>query len=107
MNTPGSRFDIRNMILNKSKVWYWYYDITPETKEDCLAKNKDIIKSPADVPLDNITFDELNDPAKIWVRRYFIALCKETLGRVRGTFGGKLPIPDANMEIEYQSLLIQ
>ena len=58
-----------------------------------------------DVPLDNINYDDLNDPSKTWVRRYFIALCKETLGRVRGTFGGKIPVPDANMEIEYQSLL--
>jgi hypothetical protein len=58
-----------------------------------------------DVPLDNMSFDDLNDPSKVWVRRYFTALCKETLGRVRGTFGGKIPVPDAQMEIEYQSLL--
>ena len=58
-----------------------------------------------DVPLDNMSFDDLNEPSKVWVRRYFTALCKETLGRVRGTFAGKIPVPDAQMEIEYQSLL--
>lgn len=105
MNTPGGKFDFRGSMLNQGKCWYWYYDINPETKDDCLAKNKDIIKSPMDVPLDNVDFDDLNDPAKTWIRRYFVALCKETLGRVRGTFGGKIPVPDANMEIEYQSLL--
>ncbi len=104
-NVPGGKFDFSNIGFNEYRCWYWYYDINPLIKDDCLAKNKDIIKSPADVPLDDISFDDLNDPAKVWIRRYFIALCKETLGRVRGTFGGKIPVPDANMEIEYQSLL--
>jgi hypothetical protein len=107
MNTPGSRFDFRSSLYNQGKVWYWYYDINPENKDDCLRKNKDIIKAPNDVPMDRLYFDDLNEPAKIWVRRYFIALCKETLGRVRGTFNGKIPVPDANMEIEFQSLLTE
>lgn len=105
MNTPGSRFDFRGSLFNQGKVWYWYYDVNTGNKDQCLKENKDIIKSPMDVPLDNISFDDLNEPAKVWVRRYFIALCKETLGRVRGTFGGKIPVPDANMEVEYESLL--
>ena len=104
MNTPGSNFDFRGSLFAQGKVWYWYYDINGN-KDECLQKNKDIIKSPADVPFDNMSFDDLNEPSKVWVRRYFIALAKETLGRVRGTFGGKIPVPDANMEIEYQSLL--
>jgi hypothetical protein len=104
MNTPGGPMDKRGSIYNQARVWYWYYDINGN-KDECLAKNKDIIKSPADVPFDNMSFDDLNEPSKVWVRRYFIALAKETLGRVRGTFGGKIPVPDAQMEIEYQSLL--
>lgn len=107
MSTPGSRFSFNTSKFNGSKVWYWYYDTTPATKQKCLEINKDIIKTPADVPLDNIPFDELNNPSKIWVRRYFIALCKETLGRVRGTFGGKVPTPDAELEMDYQSLLTE
>jgi hypothetical protein len=105
MNTPGSTFDFRNTLFHQGKVWYWYYDVTPENQEECWMYNKDIIKSPADVPLNNIDFIDLNDPSKVWVRRYFIALCKETLGRVRGTFSGKIPIPDADMQMDYDSLL--
>lgn len=105
MNTPGSAQDHRNSLYRQAKVWYWYYDTT--TTPGCLEANKDIIKSPADVPLNDMSYDDLNDPSKIWVRRYFTAVAKETLGRVRGTFGGKVPIPDANMEIEYQSLLAE
>ncbi len=107
MNTPGERYDFRSSLFNQGKIWYWYYDINPDDKDECFRANKDIIKSPMDVPLDNMNFDDLNEPSKIWVRRYFTALCKETLGRVRGTFGGKIPIPEANMEVEYQSLLTE
>jgi hypothetical protein len=107
MNTPGERYDFRSTLYDQAKVWYWYYDINPDDKDACFRANKDIIKSPMDVPLDDMSFDDLNDPSKIWVRRYFTALCKETLGRVRGTFGGKIPVPDANMEVEYQSLLTE
>ena len=102
MNTPGSKLSYSRA---NGKVWYWYYDTTPATKDKCLEMNRDIIKSPADVPLDNMAFDDLNETSKIWVRRYFIALCKETLGRVRGTFGGKVPTPDAELEMDYQSLM--
>lgn len=105
MSTPGSRFDFRSTMINQAKVWYWYYDITGSS--ECLAEIRDIIKSPMDVPLDDLSFNDLNAMAKIWVRRYFIGLCKETLGRVRGTFGGKVPVPDAGLEMDYQSLLTE
>lgn len=104
MNTPGSKFDFRGSLFSQGKVWYWYYDLSKES-ENCMINDRSIIKAPSDVPLDDISFDDLNNPSKIWVRRYFTALCKETLGRVRGTFKGKIPIPDAGMEVEYDSLL--
>jgi hypothetical protein len=107
MNTPGGSMDFRNSLFNQGKVWYWYYDTNEESRAECLAKNKDIIKSPSDVPFDSMSFDDLNEPSKVWVRRYFIALAKETLGRVRGTFGGKIPIPNADMTVEYESLLTE
>ena len=106
MNVPGGTYDFGGGVLNMGKVWYWYYDINGN-KKDCLDKNKDIIKTPSDVPLDDLSFDDLNDPSKVWIRRYFIAICKETLGRTRGTFGGKIPIPDGMAEMEYQSLLTE
>lgn len=106
MSTPGSRFDFRSTLVKQAKVWYWYYD-TSVDKQRCLEENKDIIKSPADVPLENLDFNDLNNMAKIWVRRYFIALCKETLGRVRGTFNGKVPVPNTELTMDYQSLLTE
>ena len=108
MNVPGGRFDFGNM--GKSRVWYWYYDTAPSgstngSREECLIKNRDIALLPSDIRLDEIPYEELNSPAQSWVRRYFFAKCKEQLGRVRGKFGGALKTPDADLTLEFDSLL--
>jgi len=106
-NVPGGKFDFGN--INRERVYYWYYDTSTSgatgSREDCLIKNRDIALLPSDIRLDEIPFEELNTPAQSWVRRYFFAKCKEMLGRVRGKFGGALKTPDADLTLEYDSLL--
>ena len=104
-NTPGGRFNWNNYSLYVGKaVWYWYYDTTPDNRADCLKQNKDIIKLPSDVPLEELTWEDLNVPAKQWVRRWFTAYVKETLSRVRGKYSGNLKTPDSEITMDYQSL---
>lgn len=111
---PGSRLmfgrsgfgGAGNINVTGSRVWYHYYETTSEEeRQRCLNENKDIIKLPSDVPIDVVNFSELNSPSKQWVREYFIALGKETLGRVRGKFGGALGVTDAEVTMDYDSLL--
>jgi hypothetical protein len=104
MNTPGGKFDFGNSTLTKGKVWYWYYDVGPEDRDKCLKDNPEIIKLPSDVPFDKISWYELNNPAQVWIRRWFIAYCKETLSKVRGKYSGNLKTPDADLTLDYQSL---
>ena len=108
---PGSRINFGLPTLNNGiditggKVWYHYYEACEEDRQRCLNDNKDIVKLPSDVPIDVVNYDELNTPSKQWVRDYFTALCKETLGRVRGKFGGALGVTDAEVTMDYDSLL--
>ena len=108
---PGSRitFGLANLSnginVTGSKVWYHYYEACEEDRQRCLNDNKDIVKLPSDVPVDVVNFDELNTSSKQWVRDYFTAMCKETLGRVRGKFGGALGVTDAEVTMDYDSLL--
>ena len=104
MNTPGGKFDFGNSTLMKGKVWYWYYDVGPGDRDKCLKDNPDIIKLPSDVPFDKISWQDLNNPAQVWVRRWFIAYCKETLSKVRGKFSGNLKTPDGDLTMEWQTL---
>ena len=104
MNTPGGKFDFGNATMTRGKVWYWYYDIGPEDRDKCLKNNPDIIKLPTDVPIEELTWTDLNVPGQQWVRRWFTAYCKETLARVRGKFSGNLKTPDSELTMDYQSL---
>jgi hypothetical protein len=105
MNVPGGRFDFGSKSINQSKVWYWYYNT--EDREKCMEENPDVIKLPSDVETQDLSWEEINKPAQNWVRKYFIAICKESLGRVRGKFGGNLKTPDSELSLEYDSLLTE
>ena len=111
MPIPGSRlsFSAGGLVgsqigLAGTKVWYHYYDSTDD-RDQCLIDNPDIIKLPNDVPLSKLKYSDLNEPTRVWVRRYLTALFKEALGRVRGKFSGSLKVPEAELTMDYDSLL--
>ena len=104
MQTPGGKFDFGNSSLMRGKVWYCYYDAGPADRDKCLKDNPDIIKLPSDVPFDKMSWTDLNNPAQVWVRRWFVASCKETLAKVRGKYSGNLKTPDSELTMDYQSL---
>ena len=107
-NGPGNNFNWNNYSDYVGKaVWYWYYDVTPDSRADCLKNNPDVIKMPNDVPLEELTWSDLNVPAQQWVRRWFTAYVKETLGRVRGKYSGNLKTPDSELQMDYTSLLTE
>lgn len=105
-NVPGGKYDFGS-IHNRERVWYWYYDTTNTDRDECLLKNKDIIKLPSDVDTETLIWDDLNKPSQNWVRKYFIGYCKEALGRIYGKFSGDLQVPDSSIKLDYTSLLTE
>tara|TARA_R110001632_G_scaffold19334_2_gene58673 strand:- start:345 stop:1580 length:1236 start_codon:yes stop_codon:yes gene_type:complete len=59
------------------------------------------------MPMENIAFDKINSIGQQWVRKFSLALSKETLGQVRGKFGGNVPIPGDNITLNASDLLSQ
>ena len=59
------------------------------------------------MPMENIAFDKINSIGQQWIRRFALALSKETLGQVRGKFGGNIPIPGDNVSLNASELLSQ
>ena len=105
LNVPGGKFDFGSINKN-TRVWYWYYD-AGDNRDECLEKNKDIIRLPSDVMTDQLTWDDLNKPSQNWVRKYFIGYCKEGLARIWGKFSGDLKVPDSEVKLDYSSLLTE
>jgi hypothetical protein len=106
-NVPGGRFDFGSTSKNNYQIWYWYYETTNGNRDECLEKNKDIIKLPSDIETDEISWEDLNKPAQNWVRKYLIAYSKEGLGRIWGKFSGDLKVPENDLKLDYQSLLTE
>jgi len=59
------------------------------------------------LPFENIAFEKINSMGQQWVRRFSLALSKETLGQVRGKFGGAIPIPGDSVTLNATELLSQ
>jgi len=58
------------------------------------------------VPFANVKYETINSIGKQWIRRFCLALCKETLGQIRGKFAS-LPIPGSDVQLNGSDLLTQ
>lgn len=56
------------------------------------------------IPLQNLPFDKINSIGKQWIRRFALALCKETLGQVRSKFAN-VPIPGESVTLNGDKLI--
>jgi hypothetical protein len=59
------------------------------------------------MPFENIPFYNINSMGQQWIRRFALALSKETLGQIRGKFGNSVPIPGDNVSLNASELLSQ
>lgn len=59
------------------------------------------------LPFENIPFDKINSMGQQWIRKFALALSKETLGQIRGKFGNSVPIPGDNVSLNASDLLSQ
>mgnify|MGYP003627540287 CR=1 FL=1 len=58
------------------------------------------------LPFDNVPFQNINAIGKQWIRRYAIALSKETLAHIRGKFTS-IPIPGESVTLNHSELMSQ
>ena len=58
------------------------------------------------LPFDNIPFQNINAIGKQWIRRYALALSKETLAHIRGKFT-TIPIPGESVTLNHSELMSQ
>jgi hypothetical protein len=59
------------------------------------------------MPMENLPFSKINSIGQQWIRRFSLALSKETLGQIRGKFGGVVPIPGDSITLNASDLLSQ
>ena len=99
-------FPAPNTVTTKK---YWIEFTIPN--EPYIQTDPDIgvlgVNNMNTLPFENIPYVNINAVGKQWIRRYALALTKETLGQVRSKFGNSIPIPGEQVTLNGDALLSQ
>lgn len=80
-----------------------YIDYIVESERDITnffsGSRYEYISDPSDVPYEYCTYCKINQPGKQWIKKYFLALCKETLGRILQKYS-TVPIPGGEVTLD-------
>ena len=95
--------------VSPEKFWFRF---TVESGNEAFATGSydsgvDGVNNMNTLPIGNLPFDRINSIGQQWIRRFALALSKETLGQIRGKFGGAVPIPGDNVQLNASDLLSQ
>ena len=64
------------------------------------------IATPGQVPITIVPPSSINEIGRQWVRQYCLAICKETLGRVRSKLK-VIPIPGSDLQLDGEALVTE
>ncbi|MGI9554737.1 MAG: hypothetical protein ACR2M6_02080, partial [Vampirovibrionia bacterium] len=98
--TPDLFGDYRNMWVD--------FNIIPDAWEETGTTDTGIsgINNMNTLPFDNLPYENINAIGKQWIRRFALALSKETLAQIRGKFQ-TIPIPGESVNLNADALLSQ
>ena len=85
-----------------TKMWVEFSIPTDVWDNDDTAT--DGINNMNTLPIGNLPFNNINSIGKQWIRRFALALCKETLGQVRSKFGN-VPVPGQTVNLNGSALV--
>ena len=94
-------------VVSPEKFWFRFTIETNSPFTDDVDSGQDGVNNMNTLPFQNIPYENINSIGKQWIRRFCLALSKETLGQIRGKFGGSIPIPGDNITLNSSDLLSQ
>jgi len=93
--------------VSPEKFWFRFTVDNLDVWEDENEGGQDGVNNMNTLPFENIPYENINSIGHQWIRRFALALSKETLGQIRGKFGGNVPIPGENVSLNASDLLSQ
>jgi hypothetical protein len=67
------------------------------------GSNYAVVSDYSNAPYQEVTYSKLNGVARQWIRKYFLALCKENLGRILQKYS-VIPIPGGEVTLDGSEL---
>ena len=95
-------------LLSTYKYMWVDFSVVPapwENNED-YDNGTEGINNLNTIPFDNLPYENINAIGKQWIRRFALALSKETLAQIRGKFQ-TIPIPGESVNLNADALLSQ
>ena len=93
--------------VSPEKFWFRFTVDNTDIWEDDDDNGQDGINNMNTLPFENLPYENINSIGHQWIRRFALALSKETLGQIRGKFGGNVPIPGESISLNASDLLSQ
>ena len=81
-------------------IWFQYIKTGDRIPK---LTSTDKISDFSDIPYNVLTYSNINDAGKQWIRKYTLALSKELLGTIRSKYGS-IPIPGAETTLDGDTL---
>ena len=91
--------------MSPDKIWVDFsVDDDPWEEQSDRESGVEGVNNMSTLPLANLPFKNINSVGKQWIRRFALALAKETLGQIRSKFG-QIPIPGNNVTLNGDKLI--
>ena len=87
-------------------LWIKFQKRPDPYDEDTNTKTLEGVTNLSNVPFGVIKYGNLNSIARQWIREFCLALCMETLGRIRSKFQS-IPIPNGEVTLDGDTLVTQ
>ena len=98
-------FPIPTTASNPEKMYINFRVQNESYEEESDRKyGADGINNINSLPFPNVPYENINSIGKHWIRRFCLALCKETLGQVRSKLGS-VPIPGNDITLNGSALI--
>ena len=104
-------YELRNNNLRIYPIPYtggpqnmWVEFSIPTDAWDSENEGVDGVNNMNTLPIGNLPFENINSIGKQWIRRFALALSKETLGQVRSKFGN-VPVPGQTVSLNGGTLI--
>ncbi len=101
----GSKLRIFPNPTEDFNLWFDYVkksDVNSSTRTQ-YSGSLDTISDFSNVPYNNMKYSQINDVGKQWIRKFGLALARESLGNVRGKYGN-IPIPNGETTLDGDAL---
>jgi hypothetical protein len=82
---------------------HFRYLVKKDRNNTLQGTSDGVITDFSNAPFNNMTFANINEVGKQWIKKYGLALCKELLGTIRSKYAS-LPIPGAETTLDGDTL---